>query len=138
METKHGYILGGQANIPRDSKNQWHGDKKAFLFVLSGMDVHSPSNIKLKNQDEQYAVCTISRSGPIFGASPDLTVNRSFLSIGTGVSYDRGPSVHLAKDANGEYKRLEIKEMEVFCVSRTLPPTTHLSGKRHQSHSQNL
>lgn len=139
VETLDGYIVGGYTSIPWKSKEQWHGDKKAFLFVLSGTDVHSPSKMKLKNQDEKRAVHHSASYGPTFGCLSPLTdfyVDGLTLRIGTGGSYERGPSVHLARGANNQYKQLEIKEMEVFRVSGTPPPTMHLSGQQHQSHSQ--
>merc|ERR1719401_2312265 len=57
--------------------------------------------------------------------------------IATGKAYERGPSVRLSRDATRKHKQLEIKEMEVFCVSETSPPTTHLSGNQCQNHCQN-
>ncbi len=114
IETTEGGIVGGYSNAPWSSSMSGYFETadKAFLFVLSGFNVLSPCKIKLREYQEDSAIYCYEELGPSFGH--DLDVDKSFVRLNMGASYQCGPTAEL--NSAGEY---EISEMEVFQVSDT-------------------
>ena len=79
IETTDGFIVGGYTSTSWTqplASSMYYQANKAFLFVLSGEDILSPSKMKLKNPKSSDAVRHHPSLGPAFDAvAHDLYVN---------------------------------------------------------------
>ena len=114
-------MLGGYTNTSWESVVGYKKANKSFLFVLSGFGEGSPCKMKLNNEDDSKAVYHGRHYGPIFGCGNDIYVRDSNLFVRMGETYEQCPIEQL-QSLNGDYKKFEIKEMEVFTVSGSCDP----------------
>mmetsp|Transcript_10165 Transcript_10165/g.18255 ORF Transcript_10165/g.18255 Transcript_10165/m.18255 type:complete len:607 (+) Transcript_10165:201-2021(+) len=116
IETSDGFVFGGYSNTSWASSGGWSKADKAFLFVLSGIDIDRPHKMGLKNPNDGKAVYYSLPHGPIFGEGLDLFVNGSEVYLKSGVSYELGPSGQLTPNNDGLCNTFIIKEIEVLQV----------------------
>jgi hypothetical protein len=115
IETTCGKVFGGLTLSSYKKAN------KAFLFALPGGNIVFPSKMKLKDENNSYAIFCGSGYGPYFGSGHDMYVHGSNVSFRPGLTYDMGSL------PRGDYT---IKEMEVFQVKKFSSPIMNSYPRR--------
>ncbi|KAL7543591.1 hypothetical protein ACHAXR_012885 [Thalassiosira sp. AJA248-18] len=129
IETVSGHVLGGYSN----TSWSWgsHAANKAFLFVLYGSYVSRPCKMKLKNANDNQAVCNGHACGPIFGRGPDLLVGGSNVCLNFGHSYE-------CRSTHNVSASFSIKEVEVFQVTEKSSQGAITPSKAQQTQLQSI
>ena len=90
--------------------------------------------MKLKNANDDCAVCNYASNGPAFGSGHDLWFNGPMVYLNIGIAYESGPSGKLTTKNDGGYASLMTKEIKMLQVadksSRT--PNAPTKGKQTQ------